>query len=98
MIDNYTISFLHYGEHPDIIFSDDDRSSKILGCKSFFLSVSFVRENLRELRENFKKTHNPSCSCADGSEIKTNIGGRNTLLKRIASICGKKYCSLVKLQ
>merc|ERR1712172_20553 len=28
-----------------------------------------------------------SCSCADGSEIKTNIGGRNTLLKRIASIC-----------
>ena len=52
-------------------------------------SVSLVRENLRKIERQKKHNLNPSCSCADGSEIKTNIGGRNTLLKRIASICGK---------
>ena len=66
---------------------------KLKFCKvAQFLFVSFSFERKSEkIERKFTKKHNPnpSCSCADGSEVKTKFGRRNTLLKRIASICGK---------
>ena len=64
---------------------------KLYNSRVEVLNYLASRERKSEKIEREKKKHNLnlSCSCADGSEIKTNIGGRNTLLKRIASICGK---------